>query len=121
MLPDSFQNLTFIPLLGGTGNIDYTLDANHVVDHLSKAFCGEGQHLYVPAVVSHVQTKRTLMKEDSIRQIMNAYDHLNVALVGIGTADNTSSAFRSGYYSDEMKQQAIKDQVCGGALYASLR
>ena len=50
------------------------------------------------------------MKEDSIRQIMNAYDHLNVALVGIGTADNTSSAFRSGYYSDEMKQQAVKDR-----------
>lgn len=111
--PRQFQNLTFIPLLGGTGNVDYTLDANHVVDHLSKAFCGEGQHLYVPAVVSHAQTKRTLMKEDSIRQIMNAYDHLNVALVGIGTADNTSSAFRSGYYSDEMKQQAIKDQICG--------
>ena len=116
-----FQNLTFIPLLGGTGNIDYTLDANHVVDHLSKAFCGEGQHLYVPAVVSHVQTKRTLMKEDSIRQIMNAYDHLNVALVGIGTADNTSSAFRSGYYSGRNETAGHQRPGMWRYLYASLR
>ena len=111
--PRQFQNLTFIPLLGGSGNVDVTLDANHVVDYLAGAFCGEGQHLYVPAVVSHVQTKRTLLKEDSIRQIMDAYDHLDVVLLGIGTADNTSSAFQSGYYSDEMKQQAVKNQICG--------
>lgn len=111
--PRQFQNLTFIPLLGGSGNVDITLDANHVVDHLARAFCGEGQHLYVPAVVSHAQTKRTLFKEDSIRQIMEQYDHLDIALLGIGTADSTSSAFQSGYYSDQMKQRAVQDHVCG--------
>lgn len=111
--PRQLQNLMFVPLLGGSGDIDFALDANHVVDHLAKAFGGDGMHLYVPAIVSHVQTKRTLLREESIRKVLDTYEHLNVVLVGIGTADNTSSAFQSGYYSEDMKQQAREHQVCG--------
>lgn len=109
----SFQNLTFVPLLGGSGNMDVTLDANHVVDILAKAFGGNGLHLYVPAVVSRTQTKRTLLKEESVRKVMNCYDRLNVVMVGIGTGDERSSAFQSGYYSDEMKERVREAEVCG--------
>lgn len=108
-----FQNLTFVPLLGGSGNMDVTLDANHVVDVLAKAFGGNGLHLYVPAVVSRAQTKKTLLKEESVRKVMNCYERLNVVMVGIGTGDERSSAFQSGYYSDEMKERVREAEVCG--------
>lgn len=111
--PTHFQNLTFVPLIGGSGNLDSTLDANHVVDKLARAFCGSGLHLYTPAMVSHTQTKRVLMKEDSIRKVMDCYNKLNAVLVGIGTADDLSSAFQSGYYSEEMKLNAREKGVCG--------
>lgn len=108
-----FQNLTFVPLLGGSGKLDVTLDANYVVDILAKAFRGNGLHLYVPAIVSRSQTKRTLMKEESVRNVMNYYDSLNVVMVGIGTGDDLSSVFQSGYYSEEMREKVRQSEVCG--------
>lgn len=108
-----FQDLTFVPLIGGVGNMEVTLNANYVVDVLAKAFGGEGMRLYVPAVVSHTQTKKTLMKEESIRKVMNYYDRLDVVMVGIGTGDERSSAFQSGYYSKEMKECVRDTEVCG--------
>ncbi|MDO4311800.1 MAG: sugar-binding transcriptional regulator [Eubacteriales bacterium] len=108
-----FQNLTFVPLLGGSGNMEVTLDANYVVDVLAKSFCGNGLHLYVPAVVSRAQTKRTLLKEESVCKVMNCYDRLSAVLVGIGTGDDRSSAFQSGYYSEEMKKHVREAEVCG--------
>lgn len=109
----SFQNLTFIPLIGGSGNLNTTLDANHVADFLANAFGGGGLHLYVPAMVSHTQTKRTLMKEDSIRKVMELYNNLDIALIGIGTADDMSSAFQSGYYTKDMKLRSRECGACG--------
>lgn len=111
--PTKFQNLTFLPLLGGSGNMDVMLDANHVVDILAKAFGGKGMHLYVPAVLSRPQTKRALMKEDSIRRVMDCYDRLNVAMMGIGTGDQRSSVFQSGYYTEEMMEHVREAQICG--------
>ncbi|MCI8940424.1 MAG: sugar-binding transcriptional regulator [Dorea sp.] len=108
-----FQNLTFVPLLGGSGDLEVTLDANHVVDILAKAFHGNGLHLYVPAIVSRSQTKRTLMKEESIRKVMNHYDSLDAVVVGIGTGDDLSSVFQSGYYTEEMKESVRRTEVCG--------
>ena len=110
---DQFKDLTFVPLIGGSGNIDVTLDANHVVDILAKAFGGNGKHLYVPAIVSHALTKRTLLKEDSIRKVMEYYDKLDVVLVGIGTGDPNSSVFQSGYYTEGMIEKVKEAGVCG--------
>ena len=108
-----YQDLTFVPLIGGSGDIDITLHANHVVELLAKAYGGTSLHLYAPAMVSRVQTKRELLKEDSVRRVTDYYNHLDVAMMGIGTGTESSTVLRSGYYTEEMKAQARISGACG--------
>lgn len=108
-----FQGLTFVPLVGGGGEVDITQNANNVVELLAKAFGGEGLHLYAPAMVSRRQTKRELLKEESVRRVMDRYSHLDVVMVGIGTGDEQSTILKSGYYSEEMKEQLRGREICG--------
>ena len=108
-----FQNLTFVPLAGGSGDVDITLHANHVVELLAKAYGGDSLHLYAPAMVSRAQTKRELLKEESVRRVTDYYSRLDVAMVGIGTGDEESTVVRSGYYTEEMKEHLRQSGACG--------
>ncbi len=108
-----FRDLTFVPMIGGSGDIDLDLHANHVVELLSKAYGGESMHLYVPAMVSRVQTKRELLKEESVRRVTDQYDHLDVALMGIGIGRESSTVLSSGYYTEEMRDSVRASGACG--------
>ncbi len=108
-----FQKLMFVPLIGGSGDIDITLHANQVVELLSKAYGGESTHLYAPAMVSRVQTKRELLKDESVSRVTDMYNRLDVAVMGIGTGDLSSTVLRSGYYSEEMKECVRSLGICG--------
>ena len=111
--PRQFRGLTFVPLVGGGGEVDITQNANNVVELLAKAFGGEGLRLYAPAMVSRQQTKRELLKEKNVRRVMDRYSQLDVVMAGIGTGDERSSISKSGYYSGEMKEQLQGNAVCG--------
>jgi len=108
-----FQNLTFVPMMGGSGDIDLDLHANHVVELMAKAYGGESLHLYAPAMVSRVQTKRELLKEESVRRVTDQYNHLDVALMGIGTGRASSTVLSSGYYTQEMRDSVQHSEACG--------
>ena len=108
-----FQNLTFVPMIGGSGDIDINLHSNHVVELLSKAYGGDSVHLYAPAMVSRVQTKRELLKEESVRRVIDQYNHLDVALMGIGTGRESSTVLSSGYYTEEMRDVVQRSGACG--------
>lgn len=111
--PRQFRGLTFVPLVGGGGEDDITQNANNVVELLVQAFGGEGLHLYAPAMVSRRQTKRELMKEASVRRVMDCYSRLDVVMAGIGTGDEDSMALKNSYYSEEMKEQVRQLGACG--------
>lgn len=108
-----FHDLTFVPLVGGGGDVDLAQNANNVADLLAKAFGGEALHLYAPAMVSRSQTKRELLKEERVRQVMECYNRLDVAMMGIGTGDEESTALKGGHYSEEIKEQLRRTPACG--------
>ena len=108
-----FQNLSFVPMMGGSGDIDLDLHANHVVELMAKAYGGESIHLYAPAMVSRAQTKRELLKEESVRRVTDQYNHLDVALMGIGTGRESSTVLSSGYYTQEMRDLVQFSDACG--------
>ena len=108
-----FRGLTFVPMVGGGGEVDMNQNANNVAELLANAFGGEELHLYAPAMVSRRQTKRELLKEESVRRVMDYYGRLDVAMAGIGTGDEESTMLKSGCYSEGMKEQLHGKGVCG--------
>jgi DNA-binding transcriptional regulator LsrR (DeoR family) len=108
-----FRDLTFVPMMGGSGDIDLDLHANHIVELMAKAYGGDSMHLYAPALVSRVQTKRELLKEESVRRVTDQYNHLDVALMGIGTGRESSTVLSSGYYTEEMRANVHSSGACG--------
>ena len=107
------ENTIFVPLLGGIGEVDINVHSNNIAEALGKAFCGESMRLHAPSIVARAQTKRELLKEESIQRVLNHYEYLDIALLGIGTADERSAIAKTGYFTAHMLEEIKKSGACG--------
>ncbi|SHJ47796.1 sugar-binding transcriptional regulator [Propionispora hippei] len=110
-------NLTFVPLVGGVGQSQREIHPNEIITELAKSFGGNFKLLHAPAVVSNENIKKEILKEQSIKEVLDHTKLCNVGLVGIGSpTDPASTIMGSGYFnlndtSNLQKAGAIGD-VC---------
>lgn len=110
-----FDNLTFVPMIGGVYNADIEIQANSIASKMAKTFSGENFHLYAPAVVSHLETKHALLKEETISKIFSYYNNLDIAICTIGTLDKNALGVEKGYF-DENTVEMLKDEKVSGDM-----
>ena len=107
------SDLTVVPLIGGMGRLQSERHANHLAEHLAKAYGGRFYPLYAPARVSVPSVSREFMKEGSVEQVLELQKSLSVALVGIGYPNEKSSIQATGYYEDNEIQSLLEREVVG--------
>lgn len=111
-----YPNVTFIPLIGGVGQVKADLHANFLAESLAKAHGGQFLPFHAPAVVSRHQTKMELLKEDSVCRVFEKMQHINIALLAIGNLASDATASKAGYYSYEqlkvLKERGAVGDVC---------
>ena len=94
------RNISFIPLLGGMGQVGIEYHCNQIVIDFSRAFGGEYHLLHAPAKIMD----------------KNLMDNMTTAVVGIGTAVEGSTMMETGYYNnediDEMRNMGIVGDIC---------
>ncbi len=107
------NRVTFVPLVGGIGNVNINFHSNNIAEALAKAFDAESLYLHAPSIVTRAQTKRELLKEASIQRTLSRHDRLDIALMGIGTAGPSSAIARAGYLNEAMLHEIRQGGVCG--------
>lgn len=107
------NRLTFVPLVGGIGDVDINFHSNNIAEALAKAFHAESLYLHAPSMVSRAQTKRELLKEDSIQRTLSHYNKLDIALMGIGNAGSSSAVSRAGYLNQDLLREVRRGGICG--------
>lgn len=111
-----YRKLMFVPLLGGVGQIEMELHSNHIAENLAKKFGGHSIFFHSPAVVSRIETKEALLNEDSVKRVFEQITNLDIALVGIGTLQSSSTILKAGYYSEELleklKEKGAVGDIC---------
>jgi deoxyribonucleoside regulator len=96
------RRLTFIPLIGGVGQSKIDIHPNDIVMGFAQAFGGNFKLLHAPAVVSNEAIKKALLKERSIKDIIDHSKLCNIGIVGIGSpTDMASTMMTSGYFNED--------------------
>ena len=110
-------NLTFLPLIGGTGQIQQEIHPNDIVLDFVKKYEGNFKLLHAPAIVSNKEIKNEFLKEKNISNIISFIKKCNIAVVGIGTPLNKNSTMmKTGYFDEaelaEFKHNSVVGDIC---------
>jgi DNA-binding transcriptional regulator LsrR (DeoR family) len=111
------HNLTFLPLVGGVGQSNTEIHSNEILKNLSAKLGGNFRLLHAPAVVNNMSTKIELLREKTIKDILDYAELSNISLVGIGAAiDMESTIMSTGYFSkadmELLAEQGIVGDIC---------
>ena len=113
---DSPLKVTFIPLIGGVGQIGIDIHPNQIAMDLAKAFGGNFKLLHAPAVISDISIKTKLQQEKGIKQILEDIERINIAIVGIGVPTDKKSTMMATGYFDEKDMEIFKEKKAAGDI-----
>lgn len=105
-----------IPLVGGSGNAAGEYHVNTIVSKVSLAFGAKGHFLYAPAVTAEKETKKAIMADNNFKSILELWDKVDIAVVGIGAPIKSSNLIWTGYFGNDdielLKQVKAVGEIC---------
>ena len=109
-------DLTIIQLSGGMGTIEGT-DTNMLTMMLGQKLGAKPLFLQSPVVVKDRQTKKALLREKSVGEILGIARNTDLALVGIGLLDRHGLLWQSGMMEEGdyavLKAAGAVGAICG--------
>lgn len=112
----SAKDVTFVPLIGGMGQLRMELHSNSLAETLARIYGGRFIPLHAPARVSNAMIRDELMKEESLVAAMSLTNRLDVAIVGIGYPNENSAIKATGYFKENeiesLKNRKVAGDIC---------
>ncbi|MCR1897556.1 sugar-binding transcriptional regulator [Irregularibacter muris] len=111
------NDFTFVPMVGGNGQINANIQSNNIAQSFAKSFKAHYKILHAPAMVKSLEIKESFIQDSGIRSILNLTEKLDVGIVGIGSSDlETTVRILTEYISQEelldlRKKGAVAD-IC---------
>ncbi|WP_103134873.1 sugar-binding transcriptional regulator [Mesotoga sp. B105.6.4] len=106
-------NTTFIPLIGGVGQLRHEYQMNSIVEKIANSFHSNRYYLFAPAFIENSKTLNMMLEDGSIRFMSEMWKRLDLAIVGIGEPISLSNAFKNIYdkefLANLMKHAAVGD------------
>lgn len=96
MEPMSSQAQQIVQLLGGVGAQSVQAQANRLTDYLARLTGAQAKFLGAPGLVASKQVRDGLLQDPNLREVIEAYPGLDVALVGIGAVHPSKLLEQSG-------------------------
>lgn len=110
------RDVTFVPLIGGMGQLRMELHSNSLAGTLARIYGGSFVPLHAPARVSTAMIRDELMREESLAAAIRLSEHLDVAIVGIGYPNENSSIKATGYFKENeiesLKNRKVAGDIC---------
>lgn len=115
--PEKHTALTCVPLMGGsTGRIRSDFHVNAITYEASRNLNCGALLIDAPAFVQSSETKKNLMRNDSMKSILPYWKRVNIAFFGIGSPKETMNRWRYFYGNDffqEVEQGGVAGDVAG--------
>ena len=110
------SDVTIVPLIGGWGPSSAMWQANLNVRNFGERWNSQYYQLNAPAILSSATSRDALMKEPEINFILSLAVKSNVAVVGIGNVDESSSIFNAGLLTQKdlrrLKEMNVVASIC---------
>jgi DNA-binding transcriptional regulator LsrR (DeoR family) len=102
-----------VQILGGVGSPGAAIHVNSVTRRLADLMSAEATLLPAPGVVGSPETRRVLMKDQFVREALEHFKSVTVALVGIGAVEPSKMLAASGnvFSGQELKLLSSRGAV----------
>lgn len=114
--PQSVEDVTVVPMIGGSGRTDPKVHANQIANRIARAFDGDWLPLHAPALASTPDLRNTLMADPATEEVMSLARRAGVALVGIGSPNEGSTMIQTGYLGPEEMERVRAAGAVGDIL-----
>ncbi|RME73812.1 MAG: sugar-binding transcriptional regulator [Chloroflexi bacterium] len=105
----SQRKVTVVQLTGAVGSINPLLDGPDLTRWLAQTLGGQYRYLPAPLLVESAATRDALLKERSIRETMELFEKMDIALVGIGSLTPAlSGLLKAGYITEAELREMIR-------------
>lgn len=114
----NYPDSRIFQIIGSSGSLNPEIDGPNLVRHLAESLGGQYFTLPAPLIVESNIIRQALMHDPAVARILQEVNHLDLALVGIGSMDPESSSWvQSGYLNQEkilsLAAQGAVGDVCG--------
>jgi Transcriptional regulator, contains sigma factor-related N-terminal domain len=108
-----------VPLFGGFGQTEPCYQTNDMAMQIASSLGGTSNPLFAPVIVESKMLRDALFDNQTIKQVSQLWDQVDIALLGIGTSlDTVVGAHWSAYVSEEDLNEVKSKGVVGDvALY----
>jgi DNA-binding transcriptional regulator LsrR (DeoR family) len=107
-----------IQILGGAGEPQAKVHAAYLASRLAELVRGDATFLPAPGLVDSAEVRQVLMNDSSIREVIESFDEITLALVGIGTVEPSPLLASSGnIFSAEELDMLRENGAVGDILY----
>lgn len=107
------ENVLFLPLMGGIGQVDPNFQVHNIVNYFSKAFNGRVLQYHMPGIVYDNELREKLLETENAKDIINRWEKINVAIIGLGEAPLGKDELTSFYFRKEEKEDLIQAGAIG--------
>jgi len=107
-----------IQILGGAGEPQAKVHAAYLASRLGELVRGEVTFLPAPGLVDSADVRQVLLNDSSIREVIESFEEITLALVGIGTVEPSPLLASSGnIFSNEELDRLRENGAVGDILY----
>lgn len=111
------RGCTFVPAIGGSPAVSRGVDAGDISRDMAERFGGAALGLFAPAYAETPAVRRAFLGHDDVRGALARAADAQVAVVGIGDAENDSAVVRMGCFSQldmiRMRQAGAVGDILG--------
>ncbi|MCS7241103.1 MAG: sugar-binding transcriptional regulator [Candidatus Caldatribacterium sp.] len=114
--------ITIVPLIGAVGQVEVDFQVNELGAQLARRIGGFFVPFYAPALVDSENIAQALFSDQSVRRVVDLWNEVTVALVGMGDPRREGSIVPKFFLSDPSSAAILKrDDVVGDVLYHFLK
>jgi DNA-binding transcriptional regulator LsrR (DeoR family) len=107
-----------VQILGGVGNVGLQQEAMYLAQRLAALIGATPVLLQAPAVVASPEARRVLSREPMMRKAVEHFEHLDLAMVGIGSMEPSRLLASSGnVFSPEERQELSRLGAIGDICF----
>jgi DNA-binding transcriptional regulator LsrR (DeoR family) len=110
------RNIKVVQILGGVGNPAAEIHATHLTGRLADLVQGEAIYLPAPGVVGSKATRDVFLEDTFVQEAMSLYDHVTMALVGIGSVSPSTLLAQSGNAFSEEELNKLREMNAVGDI-----
>jgi DNA-binding transcriptional regulator LsrR (DeoR family) len=102
--PTRALNCLFVSAMGGSARMGDEINPNEICTRIAARSGGKAQQLYAPAYVESKQVRKLFMEQEAVRETITLAREADIAVMGIGTANDDSILVQAGCQTiDQMK------------------